>query len=110
MISTLLAALVSLTITPNNCFEPCVLKAAIKLVEPEKVKQVCLHLVEGDFPRVSCWPPYGGKVNETQISNIPGGVYTVHASAVLAGGDIIATPKQTLTVIGNENWRIEDGY
>lgn len=110
MLTTLLAAVLSLTISPSACFEPCTLRAVIKVADPTKTHQICIHVEDSSFPvRHSCWPPFS-KTNETQIANIGEGEYVVWATAKLAGGDEVATAKQQLKVIGERGWRTDDGY
>lgn len=111
---TLLAALASfitLAVSPNQCLEPCTMRAKIRLELPEVVKEVCLELVDGDFPTKSCWPPAARRTHEPQIANIPEGDYIVRAWAILAvtGERINANPQQ-LKVVGERGWIKEDGF
>ena len=77
------------------------MKATITIDPPDRVVQICIHLVDGDFPRVSCWPP-SSKTNETRISNIPAGEYQVFASMKEAGtGKEQFSVPQMLHVIGD---------
>ena len=98
-----LLTIIKLSIAPYSCFEPCMLKATIKLVEPEKVAEICIEFNEAGSDlgalRSSCWPPLY-KTNETRISNLLAGEYKVRASAKLAGtGIVVKTAEQTLTVL-----------
>ena len=109
MLAALLASLISLAVSPTQCFEPCEVKLTIRLTEPEQTREVCIHLDGDGLERHSCWPPQT-KTNETRIGNIPAGAYAIWASGIMAGGKPIETPRRALIVLGERDWRRDDGF
>ena len=77
--STLIAPeVITVTVTPRVCNEPCTIKLTITAYVPED-SEVCFSIDDASYQRSSCWMKRFN-TTEVPIKDVPAGVYTIWAA------------------------------
>lgn len=82
LLTTILAAVLSITATPRVGIAPLTVRVEIKLPTVGEVRELCLVVSDG-VPQYSCWPPYGRTV---RITFDQPGMWDVWVAAKLSSG------------------------